>query len=93
MTAPQGVRVGDGSAIWLLQREYDDTPRPPSVKIAGRLSDAYYWSVGWRLLLVLGAFAVLFSLHVEQVLGSDAAADRPRVLCAAVANQEVEVTR
>ena len=29
--------MGDGPGIWLLQREYDDTPRPPSVKIAGRL--------------------------------------------------------
>jgi hypothetical protein len=37
MTASQGVWVGDGPGIWLLQREYDDTPRPPSVKIAGRL--------------------------------------------------------
>ena len=69
MTAPQGVCVGDGSGIWLFQREYDDTPGAPSVKIAGRLSDAYYWSVGWRLLLVLGALSVLFGVHVEQVLG------------------------
>jgi hypothetical protein len=36
MTAPQGVWVGDGPEIWVFQREYDDTPKPPSVKTAGR---------------------------------------------------------